>query len=71
MTTILKKDYYKLPADCTEAVHIAQALSYNLGTVFTYIWRAGRKPEADALDDLRKAAAHLQFEIERLQAERE
>ncbi len=40
----------------------AFGLNYNLGTVAAYICRAGKK--GDALDDLRKAAAHLQREIE-------
>ena len=39
--------------------------TYNIGTAVTYCLRSSRKHETP-LQDLRKAIAHLEFEIERL-----
>ena len=39
--------------------------TYNIGTAVTYCLRSYRKHEAP-VEDLRKAIAHLEFEIERL-----
>lgn len=38
-------------------------LSWNLGNVCKYILRAGRKPGADKVEDLRKASKYLEYEI--------
>jgi len=40
-------------------------LTYNVGTAVTYLLRSSRKHKTP-IDDLNKAIAHLQFEIERL-----
>lgn len=48
--------------ECIYIIH-ALKLGYNLGNVFKYVWRCGRKTQ-DRLKDLRKAATYLQFEIE-------
>lgn len=47
--------------ECREVI-AALELGYNLGNVLKYLWRAGRK--GDRLEDLRKAAQYLQWEIE-------
>jgi len=39
--------------------------TYNIGTAVTYCLRSSRKHEKP-VEDLRKAIAHLEFEIERL-----
>ena len=39
--------------------------TYNIGTAVTYCLRSSRK-HATPVEDLRKAIAHLEFEIERL-----
>jgi len=39
--------------------------TYNIGTAVTYCLRSSRKHETP-IEDLRKAIAHLEFEIERL-----
>lgn len=41
-------------------------LNFNLGNVVKYIARAGRKPGADTIDDLRKARDYVDFEIDRI-----
>ena len=43
-------------------------LGFSLGNTVKYISRAGRKN--DALEDLEKAKFYLQYEIDRLKAER-
>lgn len=47
-----------------ECVIIAQEFSYNLGCVIKYVWRAGLKSK-NPVEDLRKAAQYLGFEIAR------
>ena len=42
-------------------------LSYNLGNTVKYISRAGRK--VDAVEDLKKAAWYLNYEIQKLEQE--
>ena len=43
---------------------------FNRGSAIKYIARAGEKPGSDELEDLKKAAAFLQHEIERMTRER-
>ena len=38
-------------------------LNFNLGNVVKYVSRAGRKPGAETITDLRKAMTYLGFEI--------
>lgn len=45
---------------------IAERLNYNRGTALVYIARAGRKQGESALDDLQKAQAYLEREINRI-----
>lgn len=56
--------------DVYEHIKVVQAwnLNYQLGNCTKYICRAGRKPGADSLEDLRKARWYLDFEIQRLEA---
>lgn len=63
-----KRDYYE--SDGTEVFDVIEAfgLNFNLGNVCKYICRAGRKT-FDPLPDLRKAAAYLEREIERLETD--
>lgn len=51
-----------------ECHHIAEEFSYNIGNAMAYMWRAGRKKNAAAVEDLRKAIQHLEFEVARLHA---
>ena len=45
-------------------------LSYNCGTATTYILRSKNKHEDGGVEDLKKAIAHLKFELEILENER-
>lgn len=47
----------------------AWGLGFCLGNTVKCVSRAGRKPGADALEDLRKASWYLNCEIERIQIE--
>jgi len=38
--------------------------NYNLGTAITYLLRAGKKPNNPMAQDIRKAIAHLEKELE-------
>jgi hypothetical protein len=51
-----------------EAIKVIEAweLGFRLGNAVKYISRAGKKPDASTLVDLRKAAWYLNREIERL-----
>lgn len=55
-----------------EAIKVIEAwdLGFCLGNVVKYISRAGRKPGADLLDDLRKARWYLEREIQNVALER-
>jgi|TARA_R110000868_G_scaffold41319_1_gene141339 hypothetical protein len=41
-----------------------QEENYNLGTAITYLLRAGKKPNNPITQDIKKAIAHLQKELE-------
>lgn len=67
----LRPSHYRWHPDGIEAVTVAEELPYNAGTAVAYIMRAGRKPNTDAIEDLRKAIAHLEFEIARVTRRRD
>jgi Protein of unknwon function (DUF3310) len=49
-----------------ECIDVIEHMSFNVGQVIKYTWRAGLKPGADVITDLRKARWHLDREIARL-----
>lgn len=61
-------DHYGGRNDPFEAIKVIEAWSLNfaLGAAVKYIARHGRKPGADAVQDLRKAAWYLNREADRL-----
>jgi len=46
-----------------EVIQITRELNFCLGNVVKYVLRAGKK--GDAIEDLKKAAKYIEFEIER------
>jgi hypothetical protein len=56
-------EHYTSHPSGIECVEIAEAFGYNLGNVIKYIWRADYK--GNAIQDLKKASAYLNREIER------
>lgn len=51
-----------------QAIDVIQDFPYNVATAMAYLWRCGRKPGIDPLEDLRKARQHIDFELRRLEA---
>jgi hypothetical protein len=72
----MKHDTVNHPAHYTshpsgiEAIQVTRWMSFNLGNVIKYVWRAGLKNDA-RIEDLRKAAFYLADEIKRLEAEQQ
>lgn len=60
--------HYGGKSDPYEAIKVIEAwgLGFCLGNAVKYISRAGKKPDADTLTDLSKAAWYLDREIKRL-----
>ena len=50
-----------------EAIDVVEHFSFNIGSVIKYLWRVGRKPKTEAIQDLRKAQWYIQREIERIE----
>ena len=59
-----------LKIEAKDVVMDFQPDNYNLGTALTYLMRAGKKPHNPICDDIRKAIAHLNFELERQDEQR-
>lgn len=68
MTNINRPNYYDLPPlpSSPQIIHITMYMPHCRASAIEYIWRAGNKPGTSAIDDLRKAIRHLEYEIERL-----
>ena len=63
--------HYGSADDPYEAIKVIEAwgLGFNLGNAVKYAARAGKKPGADALTDLRKGRGYFDREIARLERE--
>ena len=48
-----------------ECIVVVERLSFSVGNAIKYLWRAGLKSKATAVEDLRKAAWYIAREIER------
>lgn len=70
--------HYRIPAqvvsvngidhvECWDVIR-SLGLSYAVGNVFKYLWRAGRKQGNSALMDLKKAKQYLDDEIAHIEA---
>ena len=68
----LRPNYYVING--TECKDVIGEFTYNIGAAMKYLWRHGRKTEEGmsekekAIEDLRKAVQHIEFEIKRLEA---
>ena len=60
-------DHYGGKANPYEVIKVIDAwdLNFNLGNVTKYVARAGKKDPTRAIEDLEKARAYIDFEIER------
>lgn len=61
--------HYNSHPSGVECIDVVQDFSFNVGTAMKYLWRAGLKPGADAIEDLRKAAWYCEQERSRLTPE--
>lgn len=60
------KHYNSHPSG-VECITVVEHYGFNLGNVIKYIWRAGLKPSASDVEDLKKARWYLDREIARLE----
>lgn len=51
-----------------ECITVTEHMNFCRGNAMKYLWRAGEKPGASELDDLKKARWYLDREIARLEA---
>lgn len=49
-----------------ECMDVVKYFDFPLGNAIKYIWRAGRKPAEDAIDDLEKAKYYIDVEIQKI-----
>lgn len=50
-----------------ECITVIEPMSFCVGTAIKHLWRAGLKPGADHVQDLRKAITYIEFEIARVE----
>lgn len=50
-----------------ECITVIEPMCLNVGTAIKHLWRAGLKPGADHVQDLRKAITYIEFEIARVE----
>lgn len=61
--------HYTAHPSGVECIDIVRHMTFNLGNVVKYLWRAGLKDNAPTLQDLRKAQWYLDDEIKKLERE--
>jgi len=66
----INPSHYKAPGtpDVTvdypvECIDVVEQLPFCLGNAIKYVWRCGRKPGADPVEDLRKAIWYLERQL--------
>lgn len=52
-----------------ECITIAKHENFCIGNALKYLWRAGRKDPNKTVEDLKKAAQYIQYEIDRITEE--
>lgn len=61
--------HYKSHPSGVECIQVTRHMSFNLGNVVKYLWRAGLKDSSPTIEDLKKARWYLEDEIGRLEKE--
>jgi hypothetical protein len=64
---VINPAHYRMHPSGVECIDIIEVFPHNIAACMGYLWRAGLKPGAAQLDDMRKAAWHLNREIERIE----
>jgi hypothetical protein len=62
----INPSHYKSHPSGIECITITRHMTFNIGNVIKYLWRAGLKDSSPKVEDLEKAAWYLADEIERL-----
>lgn len=63
--------HYNSHPSGVECITVTRHMSFNLGNVVKYLWRAGLKDQTPPLQDLKKARWYLDDEIKRLEVNQE
>lgn len=63
---VTRPKHYNSHPSGIECITIAQHHNFNVGNTLKYLWRCGLKDGEDVTEALRKAAAYVAFEIERV-----
>lgn len=63
--TVNHPQHYNRHPSGVECIQVVRWFNFNLGNAIKYIWRAGYKPGATKVQDLKKAIWYLQDELER------
>lgn len=58
--------HYRSHPSGVECIQVTRHMSFNLGNVVKYLWRAGLKDGAPTVEDLKKARWYLEDEINRM-----
>lgn len=61
--------HYNSHPSGVECIEVTRHMSFNIGNVVKYLWRAGLKESAPSIQDYEKAAWYLNDEIKRLKAQ--
>ena len=59
-------DHYKSHPSGIECISVVEHMTFNVGNAIKYLWRAGVKPDASHIDDLKNAAWYINRELERV-----
>lgn len=65
--TVAHPPHYNQHPSGVECITIIQHYGYNIGAAIKHLWRAGLKPGAATIEDLRKARQYIDYEIARLE----
>jgi hypothetical protein len=68
-TDPINPPHYNSHPSGIECIQVTRHMSFNLGNVVKYLWRAGLKDRAPTLQDLKKAAWYLNDEIKQMETQ--
>lgn len=67
MNDEINPKHYKDHPSGVECITIAEHMDFCVGNAIKYLWRAGRKPTAEELIDLKKARWYIDRKIKLLE----
>jgi hypothetical protein len=63
----INPDHYKNHPSGVECITVVEHMTFCIGNVVKYLWRAGLKSDVTRVEDLKKARWYLDREIQRLE----